>query len=310
MKRVLVMMSTYNGAKFVKEQIESILHQNNVDVQLLIRDDGSNDQTVDIVRVYLTVYHNIELVVGTNIGCKKSFYQLLEIACEKYTDCDYYAFADQDDVWLLDKLYVGVVQLAASQSVYKLYFCNVQAVDCALSPLAGSETPIQNNLIANIIASQVQGCTMIFNYQVAEMAARLCSQVNALPMSLLPYHDGWIALLCHALGATVIYDETPHMYYRIHGQNVVGVNCGNVHRIISRIKRHISGNCSKSNRCKLVYTLYQDKLPEKSLVVLQRFAFYRESIVRKLALLFSKETYPYNWSTNLGTFFMILLNKF
>lgn len=97
---VSVLMSTYNGAKYIREQIDSILNQKDVNVELLIRDDGSSDNTAEICKEYQKKNTNIRFYQGENIGVGKSFMELLK----KAPEADYYSFSDQDDVWLEDKL--------------------------------------------------------------------------------------------------------------------------------------------------------------------------------------------------------------
>ena len=92
-------MSTYNGEKYLKEQIDSILSQEGVDVRLYIRDDGSSDRTTDILASYQE-HKNVKIEKGNNLGFAKSFLTALD-ECD---EADYYAFSDQDDVWEKDKL--------------------------------------------------------------------------------------------------------------------------------------------------------------------------------------------------------------
>ena len=109
---VCVMMSTYNGQRFLREQIDSILNQKDVQVFLWIRDDGSTDDTVEIVEDYMNRANNIFLIKGRNIGLGCSFMELIYQTPDTYT---YYAFSDQDDIWLEDKLSTGVRMLVCIQ---------------------------------------------------------------------------------------------------------------------------------------------------------------------------------------------------
>ena len=99
MIKVCVMMSTYNGADFIEEQIESIRKQNQVAVDLYIRDDGSTDRTVELLRMY-SRYDDIFVWEEKQTGVADSFWNLLE----RMGEYEYYAFADQDDIWDCDKL--------------------------------------------------------------------------------------------------------------------------------------------------------------------------------------------------------------
>ena len=102
---VTVLMSTYNGERFLKEQLDSILQQQDVDVRLCVRDDGSTDGTMDILLEYADA---IELTIGNNFGVGNSFMSMVYSA---NLESDYYAFSDQDDIWMPDKLISAVDEL-------------------------------------------------------------------------------------------------------------------------------------------------------------------------------------------------------
>ena len=99
MVTVLVLMSTYNGEAYLTEQVESILKQADVNVKLLVRDDGSTDNTLRILNKYATE-EKLDYITGKNINWMHSFWTLVNMA----HGADYYAFADQDDIWFPDKL--------------------------------------------------------------------------------------------------------------------------------------------------------------------------------------------------------------
>ena len=92
-KKVAVLLSTYNGEKYLREQLDSIENQTYKNIQIVIRDDGSHDNTVEIINEYSKKYGNVKFIHGKNKGFIKSFFKLLE-----YSDADYFAYADQDDI--------------------------------------------------------------------------------------------------------------------------------------------------------------------------------------------------------------------
>lgn len=110
MYTVQVLLSTYNGETYLEEQIESILNQKDVNVRLLVRDDGSIDGTADILRMYATTCENVFYYRGENSGVVASYFRLFETSD---SDVDFYALADQDDVWEPDKLITACKQLEA-----------------------------------------------------------------------------------------------------------------------------------------------------------------------------------------------------
>ena len=122
MNKICVLMSTYNGDKYIIEQIESILNQKKVNVELLIRDDGSTDKTLEILEEYSKKYKNLKYYSGQNLKTARSFMDLLFRAGEY----EYYSFSDQDDVWDLDKLTVGISYL---KDDYHLYGCSKRIVN-------------------------------------------------------------------------------------------------------------------------------------------------------------------------------------
>ena len=105
--KVMVLLSSYNGEKYIREQLDSILTQQGVEVTLLVRDDGSRDATPRILREYAERCKNVIVLPEENVGCVSSFRKLLTEAYNYIDRVDYFAFADQDDVWLPEKLKSG-----------------------------------------------------------------------------------------------------------------------------------------------------------------------------------------------------------
>ena len=102
MEKVLILLSTYNGTKYIREQIDSIINQQGILPRLLVRDDGSSDNTIDILQEYKKEYSWLfeDVIIGKNVGSTASFCELMKLAFEVYgNQYEYYAFADQDDSW-------------------------------------------------------------------------------------------------------------------------------------------------------------------------------------------------------------------
>lgn len=231
-KTVQVFMSTYNGEKYVKEQIDSILLQENVEVKLLIRDDGSRDSTKKILKAYEEKYENIEVYSGKNLGACKSFFDLMQHADKKV---DYFAFADQDDVWNKNKL-DRAVYLIGDEALDAVLYCGCYTlVNSRLKKLK------YNNRLSNdvkdifgnaLIENRCMGGAAVFNRPLLELI------LNKVPMKAY-MHDWWIYLVAAAFGK-VIFDNTPFLYYRQHDYNVVGVNntiLGNLQKRINNFQK-------------------------------------------------------------------------
>ena len=125
MDSVAVLMSTYNGEKYLKKQIDTILTQKNVDVHLIVRDDGSTDTTRAILREYANTNERMTFIDdGQRLGVGQSFMTLLILAPE----CQYYSYSDQDDIWHEDKLICGIDMIRTKHSPI-LYCCNQNCVE-------------------------------------------------------------------------------------------------------------------------------------------------------------------------------------
>ena len=130
--KVVVLMSTYNGQKYLRQQLDSLLNQTVRPTKILIRDDGSNDDTVNLLEEYASFYSFIEYYCGKNIGPAKSFFELIN-KCDGY---DYYALCDQDDVWFKDKLEVAINTLEKeNKNIPLLYAGRFTLTDENLNPL-------------------------------------------------------------------------------------------------------------------------------------------------------------------------------
>lgn len=213
--RVVVLMSTYQGARFVVEQLRSILVQLPPDGRIIVRDDGSTDGTPDTILALGDA--RIALTRGTNIGFARSFLTLLAEAPE---DVDMVMLADQDDVWLPNKIQRAWEHLAPLSPGPALYCSRLQLVDAALCPIG--YTPLrqrppsfENALAENIVT----GCTAAMNAH----AVRLVRQCGNPAM--IHFHDWWCYLVVAAFGK-VIYDPEPTVLYRQHGGNVIGMGSG------------------------------------------------------------------------------------
>ena len=286
-RKVMVLMSTYNGEKYLSEQIESILSQDGVNVVLRVRDDGSNDNTVRIVKSYCQKHDNVELFEGSNVGFAMSFMELVYSA-GMLSDIDYYAFSDQDDVWQSDKLLAAVNMLDMLKETEHptLYFSVAKAVDenlkflfdyCRLPSFHVTKP-------SSLVKCYMLGCTMVFS---ASTVRFLCKYK---PVGVLQMHDLWINQTCAFFGK-IVYDSTPHILYRQHSNNTAGVS----NDIKIRIKRTIASFKTYEKRhfrelnAKCFLETYGKILTAEDKEYVQTVAFYRKSLKNRLRLLFSED---------------------
>ena len=252
MSNVDILLPAFNGADYIGIQIESIQKQGYTDWKLLIRDDGSTDQTVSIIKEYalqdkricLIKDGNESLGVIRNIGC------LLE-----RSGAQYIMLCDQDDVWLPDKIEKSLNRLLQmekdSPGLPQLVHSDLKVVDRSLKEIAPSFRHFQhldpacsgriNRLLVQNVAV---GCTMIMNRRLVELAL-------PMPEGVL-MHDWWIALVACALGR-IGYIHEPTIMYRQHGSNTLGGKRYDMHRILERLR------LSKQVRADFLGTIYQAK---------------------------------------------------
>ena len=217
--QVIVVLSAYNGARHIAEQIESIRAQSFTDWKLIVRDDGSTDNTVDIVNSLSAGDDRIELVADArgNIGPWASFGELLTIAHDR--GADYVFLADQDDVWVSDKMEKQLSLLRSMEGKPGLIHSDLKIVDEDLQETHRSFMEFQRSsydasdpLRTLLIHNAVVGCTIGVNRALLDFA---------LPIPGGAWHDWWLALSAAATG-TIKSTRDSTVLYRQHSHNVVG----------------------------------------------------------------------------------------
>lgn len=312
MNKVLIMLSTYNGQKYLREQLDSLYAQEGVDIHILVRDDGSTDETVSILEEYKEKRGKMTILAEENVGCAMSFYTLMDYAYEHFKDCDYYAFSDQDDVWMNHKLYASCRQINKKDNRPYLFYAPAIPVNKDLKPLKPSTIRVVNCLGANIASSHSLGCTQVFNRQLLSYSARIYryAKDNLNKDDYRPLHDAWTALVGYSLGEVAI-GEAPVMYYRQHGNNVIGSGKRGLGIYLSRLKHFIAGGRKKSAKCRILLDVVDKKdIQKQKLELIHRCAYYDDSYVKRLKLAFTRDIYHYGFLDNIGLLFMIITNKF
>lgn len=249
-----VIMSTYNGQEFLTQQLESILSQTEYINRLIIRDDGSTDDTFKILRSYQKDYPEIVEILedkGGNLGTKDSFM----FATSKSTS-QWICFCDQDDVWHESKL-SQISELIRSKNIDSttscVVFSDLEVVDQNLNLIHKSFFKYSNikfkqlNVIELLIAGKVPGCAMAFNRVAYESSKKF--------LKLFNYHDAAVIFACVESGEFYSL-KNPLLKYRQHGKNQVGIKDQNIKiskRVISFFKESIYINTKKlKNKIDLV----------------------------------------------------------
>ena len=291
--KVAVLMSTYNGDKYLKEQIDSIIAQKDVEVELFIRDDGSNEKTVSIITEYEIGYPNIRFINKENvknIGIRDSFFSLIEYAFN-HSDAEYFAFADQDDVWLPEKLISAILLMdfPGEDSKGCLYYSNKTFVDEKLKVISKESIPYYDDYIEVFWKNRASGCTMVFDRNLSKLILKKWPETNCI-------HDGRIYRVAKSVGSKVVFDENSYILYRQHETNSVGIKgASQYHNSIKYwIKRFVPMLFEKRNNNLIhflseIYNDYETELTDEARMMLDVFLKYRTNFRAKSALIHEKK---------------------
>ncbi|HEY0221705.1 MAG TPA: glycosyltransferase family 2 protein [Lactovum miscens] len=212
--KVNILLSTYNGEKFLSDQVKSIQAQTFTEWNLLIRDDGSTDKTLEIIEQFVKNDYRIKIIPSNgNLKSIGSFFALA-----KYEKADYYFFCDQDDVWLAKKIQTLLdLVVKLDQKTPRLVYSELSVVDQNLHVMTEKMVVSQSGhpnlqLFQEMTENTITGCTMMVNHALIS----LWVDTDEVIM-----HDWWLGLLASAVGELVFYDQ-PLIYYRQHANNVLG----------------------------------------------------------------------------------------
>lgn len=252
-KDLQILLSTYNGEKYLSQQLDSFIAMEHFDrCKVLIRDDGSTDGTREILNGY-AMRGDFQIVYGENLGVKGSYQWLLINSDPK---CKYFAISDQDDVWLPDKISKAFAKLDGGPSEKGTLFASCsQVVDADLRPIGKTVEPIHGISFYNAMVQNVlPGHTQIFNRVLRNLLARDgFERAEAV--------DWWIYLLASGMGV-IYYEPTCTVLHRQHSGNAVGYQMGAWRKFCRRIGyiKQRKGNAI-SQQLLAFYTLYKEDLP-------------------------------------------------
>lgn len=220
--KLKILLATYNGEKFIQEQIDSLLNQTYSDFLIIIQDDFSTDKTFEILQRYSKKYPNKIFVSQNrkNSGSAKNNFISMIIG----TEGDYFMLCDQDDIWKDFKVEFSIDKLKEAENLYGkdtpiLIHTNAEVVDENLEILSSSleyrlNLDCKKNKLNNYLSqNNITGCTTIFNKSVK-------NKIGQVPEFFL-MHDWWLGLITSAFGIITYYDQAT-ISYRQHGENSIG----------------------------------------------------------------------------------------
>jgi glycosyltransferase involved in cell wall biosynthesis len=250
--KVAVLLPTFNGERFLEEQLNSLLNQEGIDLRVYIRDDASTDRTIEILNKYSGNF--VITFSKNNIGTSASLLKLLK----QIDDFDYLAFCDQDDVWAANHLSEGVQKLRqVGDDRFALYFPLYNFLD-SKSQITGKRKPILNLKYVNaLVENPIIGCGIILNKKAADTIKRFDLSSNYF----LDHQIYFIG----ALVGEIIQGSKYTVNYRIHDSNQVGISFGASallkHLLKYRIKLELIRNQQKT--LKNLFLQLVDEIPEE-----------------------------------------------
>lgn len=233
--RVTILMCTFNGERFLSQQLDSITRQTYRNWDVVVSDDGSTDATLEILRQYSEVWGEGRLTVRQ--GPKRGFAaNFMSLTCDAPARSGFYAWADQDDIWQDIKLEVALKSLQdLPMNIPALYCARTELIGdsgamIGCSPLFARPASFANALVQSIAG----GNTMVFNGTAQALFRAAGAHLDIVS------HDWWAYLLVTGAGGQIIYDSIPTILYRQHDANLIGSNMGARARL-ARLRMMFSG---------------------------------------------------------------------
>ncbi|WPC09061.1 glycosyltransferase [Globicatella sp. PHS-GS-PNBC-21-1553] len=307
MKKVLVILSAYKGEKYIEEQINSILSQKYVEVDLYIRDDGSNSEYNNIISKFNKLYPKsvIFLEKGENLKPAKSFMTALS---NSYNEIyEYFLFADQDDIWLPDKIYEGIKFIeenSKKSNANILYFSSSTLIDNNLNSIGENIVTRVFSFSESLIRNNVQGATIIMNNNFVHY-------INNHKFDVMMMHDMWIHQVAQAIEAEIFVDERSFLLYRQHENNVLGMNTSIFTKIKSKLAFILRGNNNLRRRmAKNLLDEYGNEISQEKLDLLELIVSEEVFYKKLIKLLKIGEIWQGTIFQNFSFFLDIIFNRF
>lgn len=301
---ILVLLSSYNGEQYIKEQILSILNQKvEYSVNIRIRDDGSRDNTCKIIEKLIEKYpDSIELIKGENIGYNKSFFELLTNA----SGYKYYAISDQDDVWLENKLQVAIDWLNKEEYNQPLLYASTSyLVRNDMAPYGTTRKKVREFTIYNTVIQNIcPGHTQVFNDVLLDMLK------GDIDVSQIYVYDSWITNVAMLYGK-ILFNNESYTLYRQHQKNQLGSGNGKIGQILSSYKRAKSGD-GRKYRTQIKYFVEANKemLCKKEYFEEINKYLLSEKFISKVKYMFVGKLYRQNKIETIAFYVANILGRF
>lgn len=306
--KLQILLATYNSEKFLREQLDSILAQDHQDFQLLMRDAGSTDSTLDIIKSYVERYPEKIFYIGqSKDNACRNFSHLLAVS-----DADLIMFSDHDDVWMPDKISRTLNKYMQAEKVYGkecpiLVFTDSAVTDKNLNILNNSMfsyqklDPENTSFIRLTVQNTASGNSMLINRSLKELAVPLPQEAVM--------HDHYLMLTAAAMGKIILLNE-PTLLYRQHDDNVFGAaDCGVFYflrKLLHGRKNIVQRFNNNIIQAEAFYLRNQGKLPLETEKFLSELAAFRSlGIFAKRRFLLRWRMFKCGFLRNVGMFLVI-----
>ncbi|WP_081344381.1 glycosyltransferase family 2 protein [Janthinobacterium lividum] len=302
-KSIAVLLATYNGEKYIKEFLDSLLMQKNQDFMLIVGDDGSTDSTLAILSSYAEKI-DINILPGTKkLGPARNFVRILADAGE---DFKYFFFADQDDFWNEEKIDRALLKLNGLDDTPSMYCSALELVDSELKHISFSSYPREISLENALVENIATGCTIAINSKARR------AFIEGTPKNIL-MHDWLMYILISSIG-TVVYDKYYSLKYRQHGGNSVGAATGVFHDIYRRTRRFFNksndGVFCISGQAENFYQSYSHLLGEEKKSTVLELVNGKKSILGRFGLALKSGFFRQRKMDTFILKFLFLIGKF
>lgn len=303
--KVAILLCTYNGQRYLAEQLDSYAAQTHPHWQLWVSDDGSQDATLALLKSYQDRWGapRLTLHAGPAQGFAANF---LSLICRPEIDADCFAYSDQDDIWQADKLERAVQWLqSVPAGVPALYCARTRLVDAeghaiGLSPLFPKPPDFANALMQNIAS----GNTMVLNRAARALLLEAGKDLGVVA------HDWWTYMVVTGCGGQVFYDLEPTLHYRQHDANVIGVNATWGARL-QRVRMLWQDRFRRWNSCNIAALGHlKHRLTPRNREVLENFSRAREmNLVGRIIYFRRSGIYRQTLLGNMGLLAAVVFNK-
>jgi glycosyltransferase involved in cell wall biosynthesis len=303
-KHVAILLGTFNGEKFLAEQLDSIFNQTHKFWKLYVSDDGSDDRTLVILNNYAEKWgaNRIQIFTGLKQGLAQNYRHLIQ---NNEIQADYFAFCDQDDVWHIDKIEKAVVWLQTQDENVPALYCNrLNLINAKGEPIGISRNNPRRPSFRNALVENVSsGNTIMINRSARNLLAR------ALTASII-IHDWSSYILVSAMGGAVYFDPVPHIDYRQHDHNIIGVPTG-MSALRLRINRLLDGTIAHWNaqHIELLAPLAAELPPQQAKTFRHFQQMYGKNGLVQIFHLFMAGLYRQTFSGQCGLWLAALLAK-